>query len=63
VNELTKHQKLKLEMLGKGYGISASKSGWKAKEYREMLELVELGLVRKTDPVPWNKAGAFVINK
>jgi len=62
MKELSKFQKFKMEMLEKGYGISASRRDWKAAEYREMLELVELGLVRKTDPVPWNRAGAFVIN-
>lgn len=63
-NELSDYQKDKLAMLEKGYGISASKRGWKKGEYAQMMDLVSRGLIRITSPAPWNKAGAFVrINK
>lgn len=58
--KLTNHQKFRLEMLDRGYGISAAQSGWKRKDFREMMDLVERGLIRITPPNAWNKAGAFV---
>lgn len=57
--QLTEFQKRKLEMLNKGYGLSAAKHNWKAQELREMYDLVARGLARMQAPAPWNRAGAF----
>lgn len=57
---LSDFQLKKLEMINRGYALSAARSNWRVVEYRQMEELVERGFIRKSDPVAWNRAGAYV---
>ena len=61
--KLTDWQQKKLEMLRKGYGISAARRGWKADDWQQMQDLIARGLVRKTSGAKWNPAGAFVFSE
>jgi hypothetical protein len=58
--KLTEYQKYFLERAKKGYAVSANRRHFKAQQWREVQELVQAGLLRKSDPTAWNRAGAFM---
>lgn len=56
---LTSEEKLLLGFMQKGCAVDASSRALKAADRRACENLVRLGLAKKTNPVKWNKSGAY----